>query len=69
MRFNVEGRVPFKGSIRPIIHQMIGGIRSSMGYTGCATLEKMRTNASNDASGANTTRTDADFDAVCTCFD
>jgi IMP dehydrogenase len=41
----VEGRVPFKGSIRPIIHQMIGGIRSSMGYTGCATLEKMRTDA------------------------
>ncbi len=42
----IEGRVPFKGSIRPIIHQMLGGIRSSMGYTGCETLEKMRTNAS-----------------------
>ncbi|WP_428087441.1 IMP dehydrogenase [Candidatus Thioglobus sp.] len=41
----IEGRVPFKGSIRPIIHQMIGGVRSSMGYTGCATLEKMRNNA------------------------
>jgi IMP dehydrogenase len=41
----VEGRVPFKGSMRPIIHQMVGGIRSSMGYTGCDTLEKMRTNA------------------------
>lgn len=41
----IEGRVPFKGSIRPIIHQMIGGIRSSMGYTGCATLSKMRSNA------------------------
>ncbi|KAA0449869.1 MAG: IMP dehydrogenase [Candidatus Thioglobus sp.] len=41
----IEGRVPFKGSIRPIIHQMLGGIRSSMGYTGCATLDKMRTDA------------------------
>jgi IMP dehydrogenase len=37
--------VPFKGSIRPIIHQIVGGIRSSMGYTGCATLEKMRNDA------------------------
>ncbi|MDB3972128.1 IMP dehydrogenase [Candidatus Thioglobus sp.] len=41
----IEGRVSFKGSIRPIIHQMIGGVRSSMGYTGCETLEKMRTNS------------------------
>ena len=41
----IEGRVPFKGSIRPIIHQMMGGVRSSMGYTGCETLEKMRENA------------------------
>ncbi|ABL02219.1 inosine-5'-monophosphate dehydrogenase [Candidatus Ruthia magnifica str. Cm (Calyptogena magnifica)] len=41
----VEGRVPFKGSMRSIIHQMVGGVRSSMGYTGCDTLEKMRTNA------------------------
>ncbi len=41
----IEGRVPFKGSMRPIIHQMIGGVRSSMGYIGCDTLEKMRTNA------------------------
>ena len=38
----IEGRVPFKGSARPIIHQMLGGVRSSMGYTGCETLEKMR---------------------------
>jgi len=42
----IEGRVPFKGSIRPIIHQMVGGVRSSMGYTGCETLDKMRTSAS-----------------------
>jgi IMP dehydrogenase len=39
----IEGRVAFKGSIRPIIHQMVGGVRSSMGYTGCETLTKMRT--------------------------
>ncbi len=39
----IEGRVPFKGSIKPIIHQMVGGIRSSMGYTGCKNLEAMRT--------------------------
>jgi len=41
----IEGRVPFKGSIRPIIHQMVGGIRSSMGYTGCKDLKAMRTKA------------------------
>ncbi|SMN16586.1 Inosine-5'-monophosphate dehydrogenase [uncultured Candidatus Thioglobus sp.] len=41
----IEGRVAFKGSIRPIIHQMVGGVRSSMGYTGCPTLEIMRTDA------------------------
>ncbi len=41
----IEGRVPFKGSIRPIIHQIVGGIRSSMGYTGCKNLEAMRTQA------------------------
>ncbi len=41
----IEGRVPFKGSMRPIIHQMVGGVRSSMGYTGCETLNKMRKNA------------------------
>ena len=39
----IEGRVPYKGSIRPIIHQMVGGIRSSMGYTGCKDLKAMRT--------------------------
>lgn len=41
----IEGRVPYKGSIRPIIQQMVGGIRSSMGYIGCETLEKMRSDA------------------------
>jgi IMP dehydrogenase len=41
----IEGRVPFKGSVRPIIHQMVGGIRASMGYVGCGTLKEMRENA------------------------
>ena len=39
----IEGRVPFKGSLIPIVHQLIGGLRASMGYVGCATLEDMRT--------------------------
>jgi len=39
----IEGRVPFKGPILGVIHQMLGGLRSSMGYTGCATMEEMRT--------------------------
>lgn len=39
----IEGRVPYKGSIVAIIHQMLGGLRSSMGYTGCATINALRT--------------------------
>jgi IMP dehydrogenase len=39
----IEGRVPYKGPLVNVITQLIGGIRSSMGYTGCATLEEMRT--------------------------
>ncbi|MBT7308540.1 MAG: IMP dehydrogenase [Gammaproteobacteria bacterium] len=39
----IEGRVPYKGPMAAIIHQMMGGLRSSMGYTGCANLEEMRT--------------------------
>lgn len=38
----IEGRVPYKGALSVIIHQMIGGIRASMGYVGCATMEEMR---------------------------
>jgi len=41
----IEGRVPYKGSVLAIIHQLLGGIRSSMGYTGNATIEKMHQNA------------------------
>ena len=39
----IEGRVPYKGPLAPIIHQMMGGLRSSMGYVGCKDLEEMRT--------------------------
>ncbi|ACL72122.1 inosine-5'-monophosphate dehydrogenase [Thioalkalivibrio sulfidiphilus HL-EbGr7] len=39
----IEGRVPYKGTIVAIIHQLLGGLRSSMGYVGCATIEEMRT--------------------------
>ncbi len=39
----IEGRVPYKGPLMPVIHQLLGGIRASMGYTGCSTIEQMRT--------------------------
>jgi len=39
----IEGRVPYKGSMQPVVHQMLGGLRSSMGYTGCRTIDEMRT--------------------------
>ncbi len=39
----IEGRVPYKGSILNIVYQLLGGIRSSMGYTGCANIQEMRT--------------------------
>jgi len=38
----IEGQVPYKGSVTSVIHQMIGGLRASMGYTGCATVDEMR---------------------------
>jgi IMP dehydrogenase len=41
----VEGRVPFKGSVIAVIHQLIGGVRSGMGYLGCATIEEMHAKA------------------------
>jgi IMP dehydrogenase len=39
----IEGRVPYRGPLRAIIHQMVGGLRASMGYCGCANIEQMRT--------------------------
>ena len=41
----VEGRVPYKGSVLNVIHQLMGGLRSSMGYVGCATIDEMRVKA------------------------
>ena len=39
----IEGRVAYKGGLVPILHQLIGGVRAAMGYTGSATIEEMRT--------------------------
>ncbi len=38
----IEGRVPYKGPVAGIVNQLVGGLRSSMGYTGCGTIEEMR---------------------------
>jgi IMP dehydrogenase len=39
----IEGRVPYKGPLAPIVHQVVGGLRQSMGYCGAATIEEMKT--------------------------
>ena len=41
----VEGRVPYKGSVVSILFQMAGGLRASMGYCGCPTIDDMRNKA------------------------
>ncbi|MCO6506487.1 MAG: IMP dehydrogenase [Snodgrassella sp.] len=41
----IEGRVPYKGPINQIIHQLVGGLRSSMGYLGCKTIQDMHSKA------------------------
>lgn len=41
----IEGRVPYKGSVLAVIHQLMGGLRSSMGYLGCATIDEMHERA------------------------
>ena len=40
----IEGQVPYKGPAGTVIHQLVGGLRAAMGYTGCATVEEMRRN-------------------------
>ncbi|MGA1026106.1 MAG: IMP dehydrogenase [Rhodobacteraceae bacterium] len=40
----IEGQVPYKGSVQAVLHQMVGGLRAAMGYTGCATVADMRQN-------------------------
>ncbi len=39
----IEGRVPYKGVLKAVVHQLMGGLRSSMGYTGVKNIEEMRT--------------------------
>jgi IMP dehydrogenase len=41
----VEGRVPYKGQLSPLVQQLIGGLRASMGYLGCSSIEQVRTRA------------------------
>src|SRR6056297_836493 len=41
----IEGRVPYKGHLSGVVHQLMGGLRSSMGYCGCATIDDLRTKA------------------------
>ena len=41
----IEGRVPYKGSVLAVIHQLMGGLRSSMGYLGCSTIAQMHDQA------------------------
>jgi len=41
----VEGRVPYKGQLAPLVQQLVGGLRSSMGYLGCNTIEEVRSKA------------------------
>jgi len=41
----VEGRVPYKGQLAPLVHQLMGGLSSSMGYLGCATIDEVRDKA------------------------
>jgi IMP dehydrogenase len=41
----IEGQVPYKGPARDVVHQLVGGIKAAMGYTGSATIDDLRTNA------------------------
>jgi IMP dehydrogenase len=41
----IEGRVPYKGSVLAILYQLVGGVRSSMGYCGCASIDELREKA------------------------
>ena len=42
----IEGQVPYKGSVATVLHQMVGGLRAAMGYTGNATVAEMNKNCS-----------------------
>ncbi|MCJ7815705.1 MAG: IMP dehydrogenase, partial [Xanthomonadales bacterium] len=56
----IEGRVPYKGALSGVIHQLLGGLRSSMGYMGCETIDKFRTESRFDRiTGAGVTESHA----------
>jgi inosine-5'-monophosphate dehydrogenase (EC 1.1.1.205) len=38
----IEGRVPYRGPLGNVVHQLAGGLRATMGYVGCATIDEMR---------------------------
>ena len=42
----IEGQIPFKGSVEPVVHQLVGGLRAAMGYTGSATIADLHERAS-----------------------
>ena len=48
----IEGQIPFKGSVSGVLHQLVGGLRAAMGYTGAADLAEFRTARSSSASRA-----------------
>ena len=41
----IEGRVPYRGTVAMMIHQLVGGLRSGMGYVGCTSIEEMQQKA------------------------
>src|SRR5690606_29042788 len=41
----IEGRVPYKGPVNAVLHQMVGGLRAAMGYTGCHSIAEMKDKA------------------------
>jgi IMP dehydrogenase len=41
----IEGRVPYRGTVSMMVHQLVGGLRSGMGYVGCASIEEMQQKA------------------------
>ena len=41
----IEGQVPYKGPAKDVVHQLVGGVKAAMGYTGCATIEDLRKKA------------------------
>jgi IMP dehydrogenase len=41
----IEGRVPYRGTVAGMVHQLVGGLRAGMGYVGCGTIAQLRENA------------------------